>query len=258
LSLITNTKHRTFNLPQKEEEEFLLPDFLFDIEDDLFTDFENTSNYHLIRKPQQPRNFATIDPTHSDEVDFLKKIIKELISILSDEWLEESEFSNEFIHINSPSITIQCQLDKYHFETLYNPIVGVNIMSATFTEHLLKDIPLAPTNKLLKSLLGRIISSLGILCALPIYVNDFQVRLNFYIFDVWEFDVLIGEPIERLIQEGQAGKINVRLGKGFKLSVHIIHSLKTKVEPFPELESIEEVEVASLEELIKQNLEDDA
>jgi hypothetical protein len=59
--------------------------------------------------------------------------------------------------------------------------------------------------------------------------------LNFYIFDVWEFDVLIGKPIERLIQEGQTEKINVRLGKGFKLSVFIIHSLKTKIESFPEL-----------------------
>jgi hypothetical protein len=82
--------------------------------------------------------------------------------------------------------------------------------------------------------------------------------LNFYIFDIWESGVLIGEPIERLIQEGQTGKINVRLGKGFKLSMPIIHSLKTKVEPFPELESIEEVKVASLEELIEPNLEDDA
>jgi hypothetical protein len=93
-------------LPQKEEEEFPLPDFLFDIKDDLFTDFGNTSNYHLIKKPQQPRNFAPIDPTHSDEVDFLKKTTKESIYVLSDEWLEESEFSNEIIRINSLSITI--------------------------------------------------------------------------------------------------------------------------------------------------------
>jgi hypothetical protein len=139
---------------------------LFDIEDDLFTNFGNTSNYHLIKKPQQPRNFATIDPTHSDEVDFLKKTTKELISILSDEWLEESEFSNEIIRINSPSITIQCQLYKYPFETLYNAVLGVNIISATFAKHLLKDIPLALTNKLLKSLSRRIILSSGILCAL--------------------------------------------------------------------------------------------
>jgi hypothetical protein len=40
--------------------------------------------------------------------------------------------------------------------------------------------------------------------------------------------------------------------------VLIIHSLKTTVEPFPELESIEKVNVASLEELIEPNLEDDA
>jgi hypothetical protein len=93
-------------LPQKEEEEFPLPDFLFDIEDDLFTDFRNTSNYHLIKKPQQLRNFTTIDPTHFDEVDFLKKTTKELISVLSDEWLEELEFSNEIIHINPLSVTI--------------------------------------------------------------------------------------------------------------------------------------------------------
>jgi hypothetical protein len=39
--------------------------------------------------------------------------------------------------------------------------------------------------------------------------------------------------------------------------VPIIHSLKTKVELFPELESIEEVKVASLEKLIEPNLEDD-
>jgi hypothetical protein len=39
-------------LPQKEEEEFPLPNFLFNIEDDLFTDFGNTSNYYLIKKPQ--------------------------------------------------------------------------------------------------------------------------------------------------------------------------------------------------------------
>jgi hypothetical protein len=46
-------------------------------------------------------------------------------------------------------------------------------MSAISAEYLLKDILLALTNKLLKSLSGRIISCSGILCALPIYVNDF-------------------------------------------------------------------------------------
>jgi hypothetical protein len=82
--------------------------------------------------------------------------------------------------------------------------------------------------------------------------------LNFYIFDILEFDVLIGLPIEIPIQEGQIGKLDVRLGKGFKLSVSINHSLKAKIEPLPEPDPIEEVKIASLEELIEPNLEDDA
>jgi hypothetical protein len=40
--------------------------------------------------------------------------------------------------------------------------------------------------------------------------------------------------------------------------VPINHSLKAKIEPLPEPDPIEEVKVASLEELIEPKLEDDA
>jgi hypothetical protein len=131
-------------------------------------------------------------------------------------------------------------------------------MYATFAQDLLKDMPLAPTTKLLKSLFGHIVLSLGILCALPIFVNETQVLLNFYIFDVMKFDLLIGKPIERLIQEGLTGKLNIKLGKNFELFMSITRSLNTKMEPLPELDPIEEVKVASLDDLIEPNIEDDA
>jgi hypothetical protein len=51
--------------------------------------------------------------------------------------------------------------------------------------------------------------------------------------------------------------LDVRLGKGFNLSVPITHSLKAKIEPLPESDLIEEVKVASFEELIESNLEED-
>jgi hypothetical protein len=104
--------------------------------------------------------------------------------VLSDEWLEESELSPKIIHLDSPSIVIRCQLDKAPFDTFYNPIVGVNIMSALFVKDFLKDMPLAPTTNLLKSLSGCIVPSLGILCALPIFVNGTRVLLNF-LFLMW-------------------------------------------------------------------------
>jgi hypothetical protein len=150
-------------------------------------------------KPQKYRESKNANFLHPDDVEFLKKTMKELVSVLSDEWLVESELSNEIIHLDSSSITIQCQIDKYPFDTFYNLVVGVNIMSVAFAKKLLEDMPLIPTNKLLKSLLGHIIPSLGILCALSVILNGFHVQLNFYIFDVWEFNVLIGSPIERLI-----------------------------------------------------------
>ena len=125
------------------------------------------------------------------------------------------------ICLDSPSISIHCQINKSPFDALYNPVVGVNIMSASFALDLLEHMPLTPTTKLFQGLSGHILLSLGILYVLPIYANRTKVHLSFYIFDIMEFDLLIGQPIERLIQEGQTGKLNIRLRKNFKLSVPI-------------------------------------
>ena len=148
--------------------------------------------------------------------------MKELLSIISNEWLEESKLSFDVIHLDSPSISIHCQINKAPFDALYNPVMSVNIMSASFAHDLLKHMSLTPTTKLLKSLLGHILPSLGILYVLPIQVKGTMVHLSFYIFDIMEFD--LGQPIERLIQEGQMGKLKISLEKNFKLSLPISFS----------------------------------
>ena len=73
-----------------------------------------------------------------------------------------------------------------------------------------------------------------------------------------EFDLLIGQPIERPIQEGQTGKLKISLEKNFKLSIPITYSLNVESEPSLEEDLIEEVKVASLDDLIEPNLRDDA
>ena len=85
-----------------------------------------------------------------------------------------------------------------------------------------------------------------------------MVHLSLYIFDIMEFDLLIGQPIERLIQEGQTGKLKISLGKIFKLSIPITHSLNAETEPIPEKDPMEQVKAASLDDLIEPNIEDDA
>ena len=74
--------------PQKEE---ISPsDFMLDIESDIFADFGNISNYHL----------SICLPTEYQ--------LRELISVMSSEWLEESELLSDVIRLGTPSITIRC------------------------------------------------------------------------------------------------------------------------------------------------------
>jgi hypothetical protein len=131
-------------------------------------------------------------------------------------------------------------------------------MSTSFAHDLLEYMPLTPTTKLLKSSSRHILPSLGILYVLPIQLKETLVHMSFYIFDIIEFDLLIGQPIERLIQEGQTGKLNICLGKYLKLPISISHSLNTENEPCPKPDPMEEVNVAYLEALIEPNLEEDA
>jgi hypothetical protein len=74
-------------------EEILILDFMLEFEDELFAEYGNTSNYYVMRKPQEPRKSSSVEPLDPSEEAFHKKKMKDQVSILSDEWLEELELS---------------------------------------------------------------------------------------------------------------------------------------------------------------------
>ena len=82
--------------------------------------------------------------------------------------------------------------------------------------------------------------------------------LSFHVFDIWEFDLLIGHPIERLLHEGRKGSINVSLGKSLNLYILITRSLHVKTEMSPEQDPMEEIMAASLLEAFDKDLKEDA
>ena len=131
-------------------------------------------------------------------------------------------------------------------------------MSKSFAHTLPENFQLTPTTKLLKSLSGQILPSEGIFHLIPIKVDKTIVYLSFYVFDIWEFDLLIGHPIERLLHEGRKGSINIRLGKSINLSIPITRSLHVKTELIPEQDPMEEIMAASLLEAFDKHLEEDA
>jgi len=65
---------------------------MLDIKSDLFAYFGNISNYHSIEKPQSGHSSICLP----NEYQF-----RELISIMSSEWLEESELSSEVICLDT-------------------------------------------------------------------------------------------------------------------------------------------------------------
>jgi hypothetical protein len=109
---------------------------MLDIEPDLFADFRNVMNYYSIKKPQNHHNHLREPLNHSKDISY-RSTSGELVSVISSKWLEESELSSKVIRLDSPSLTIRCLLNSDHIDALYNPVVGINIMSASLAQHLM-------------------------------------------------------------------------------------------------------------------------
>jgi hypothetical protein len=92
--------------PPKEEEIPPLENII-EFEDELSSDFGNTLKYSAIRKcsAKSAPNQHLPDPT---EEKFLKKTVKELTKIISNEWSGESKLSPKVIRLDSPSTSIRC------------------------------------------------------------------------------------------------------------------------------------------------------
>ena len=172
--------------------------------------------------------------------------------------MEESELSSEVIRLDTPPIPIRCAYDCDQFDALYNPVVGINIMSKAFAHKLFGKLILTPTTKFIKDSSGRLVPSLGILIVLPFMVEGSMVHLNFYIFDTSDFELLIGQPFRRLLYDGQTGKLHIYFGKDFKFPVIISHSLNNKTETYLLPDPMEEVKATSLELLNEPDLEEEA
>jgi len=139
----------TLAIPNSEpqEEEIPPPDFMLDIESDLFADFGNISNYHSTNRPQNGHLSICLPSKYQ---------LRELIAVMSSEWLEESELSSDVIRLDTPSITIRSAYNSDRFDALYNHVVGINIMSESFALKLFKKLVPSPHNKGHKGIFGTI------------------------------------------------------------------------------------------------------
>ena len=66
--------------------------------------------------------------------------------------------------------------------------------------HLLGNVTLIPSDTLLKSCpSGHILECRGVTSAVPLIIDKIEVKLDFLIFDILNFDLLLGSPFEKLL-----------------------------------------------------------
>nr|AAR89045.1 putative reverse transcriptase [Oryza sativa Japonica Group]ABF97688.1 retrotransposon protein, putative, unclassified [Oryza sativa Japonica Group] len=225
---------------QEPEEEQIHPtEIPFQFEEDFFEDYGNTSNYSCEKRPLT--RVHSNDPLNKA---MLKKTVKKLTTIMSNEWLREGELSSESIQIRCPSSTIMCLIGGNLVRALYNPSVGANIMSATFAFDCLGDRLLEPTVKTFRISTNSTIEGLGIISGVPVWHKSVQVILDFHIFDISDLEKpiekLIGQPIEKLLDVPETGVLNLKVGR-IATSVPVFQSTNSLTEPLPVPEPIEEV-----------------
>jgi hypothetical protein len=183
-----------------------------------------------------PKETPTPNPP-SDLLDkeFLRKYVKELSAILSTEWLEQIEQSMEEIVILTPPSTIQCKIQGKWVDVLYNPMVGSNLMSASFASDFLDENPHVLTTKSLRISRGTSLKGLGILHDISLHMKDADLSLDFHVFEIPDFDIMIGHPLEKLfVGIHLSGKMDLKLGRN-TVTIPITQTKNSVIEPLPPL-----------------------
>ncbi|KAK8459748.1 hypothetical protein SEVIR_2G205001v4 [Setaria viridis] len=117
---------------------------------------------------------------------------------MKEEWSEEVRHSSEAIQISLSSTTICCSMRGTTVKALHDPSTEACTMSEFLTDTFVGNMLLVPTDKLLKSPSGLIFECRGIARAVPIKIDKIRVHLDFHIYPILNFDLLIGYPLDKL------------------------------------------------------------
>ena len=115
------------------------------------------------------------------------------------DWLKEAKRAFEAIRISPTSSTIPCFMKGNAVEALHDPFAEVCIILECLLDTFVGNKPLTPTDKYFKSLSGLFFECRGIARDVPITVDKIKVHLDLYIYDILDFDLLLGYLLEKLL-----------------------------------------------------------
>ena len=84
-------------------------------------------------------------------------------------------------------------------EALHGPSAEVCIIPECLMDTFVGSKPLTPTDEYFKSSSGLFFQCQGIARDVPIIIDKIEVRLDFHVYDIIDFDLLLGLPLEKLL-----------------------------------------------------------
>ena len=131
-------------------------------------------------------------------------------------------------------------------------------MSASFALSHLSDNPLLLTSRSLWSGPRSTMEGIRILHEVPVWYDKTELALDFHIFEVQDFNVLIRHPVEKMFQTiSPLGTLDITHG-GKTISLPFLRSKDSVAEPTPQEETVDEVEAILPGETPESSLENDA
>ena len=117
-------------------------------------------------------------------------------------------------------------------EALHDPAAEVCILPEYLLDTLVGNKPLTPTNKYFKSPSGLFFECRGIARDMPIIGDKIEMHLDFYIYDILDFDLLLGYPLDKFLISHQ-GSLDEKLRETASATTTSC-SENSMVEHFPE------------------------
>ena len=156
---------------------------------------------------------------------------------MSSEWVDKEELSSEEIQIRAASLPIRCKIQGNWVDMLYNPTVGANLMSISFALTCLGKEPHAPIVKSFRITHQSSLKGHGILHSITLDQDNVEMVLDFHIFDITYFDILIGHPLEKLFSNPpKIGDLDIKLGRHvFTIPITQAKNLVVESLPYPNL-----------------------
>ena len=113
------------------------------------------------------------------------------------DWSKEAKRSSKAIRISPTSATITCSMKGKIIEALQDPAAEVCIKPEYLMDTRVGNKPLTPTNKYFRSPSRLFFECRGIARDVPTIIDKIEVRLDFHVYDIIDFDLLLGFPLEK-------------------------------------------------------------